>query len=101
MTTTKSELKAVEPHERDVVEKAHSRRKTSSTPRLILKENNLSIDHPDEDVGELLIMDAMGTEDHDFARAMVKQLAHATMSQGQFDENELNSMLSVVTSIKP
>src|SRR4051794_31822955 len=107
MITTKSELKAVEPddpmtnHERDLVEKAQSRRKTSSTPRLIVKENRLSIDHPDEDVGELLIMEAIGTEDPDFFRALVKQLAHAALSEGQFDENELNSMLSVVKSIKP
>src|SRR5207248_7082534 len=61
----------------------------------------LSIDHPDEDVGELLIMEAIGTEDHDFFRALVKQLAHAPLSEGQFDEDNLNSMLSVVKSIKP
>jgi hypothetical protein len=66
---------------------------------VILKANKLSIDHPDEDVGELLIMEAMGTWDHDLFRAVVKQLAHAATSDGKFDENELNSMLSVVTDI--
>ena len=51
----------------------------NTTPRLKIKNNKVSIDHPDVLVGELLMMDAFGTGDCDFM-----QDPEATGQRGQF-----------------
>jgi hypothetical protein len=57
---------------------------------------------PGDSLAELLMMDALGTGDHDFADGIVRQLANASGSPGRpADESDLNFMLSVVVGIKP
>src|SRR4051794_3484673 len=108
MTTKKSKPKAVTPdytmneQEQDVVNKALARYKGDRTPRLKVTENRVSNNHPNEAIGELLLMAAIGTEDRDFFRGMLFYLANAASLQGQPpDEIELNSMFSVLKDIKP
>ncbi len=68
------------------------------TPRVKLHENRTSLDHPDEDVGHALLMEALGTMDIDFLIGLLKQLADAGREN---DEDGLNFMLSVVKGVKP
>jgi len=56
-------------------------------------------DHPDELIGFLMLMEAIGTEDEDFASGLIKQLANAG-SRG-LDEEGTNFMLSIIKGIKP
>jgi hypothetical protein len=60
----------------------------------------ISSDHADEDVGGLLLMEALGTADPAFVQGMMLQLA-GVASQGQVHEDELNFMLSIVKGIAP
>jgi len=106
--TTKQETKAEEPlyilkpEERDPADKAMSRMMANTTPRLKIKNKTVSIDHPDMVVGELLMMDALGTGNRDFMHGILTQLSNAASSQGRpAKEIDLNFMLSVVTDIKP
>ena len=74
----------------------------SLTPRLKITNNEISTDHPNSTVGQLLVMDALGTGDPDFANGIMMQLANASGSPNRpADESTLNFMLSVVTGIKP
>jgi hypothetical protein len=59
----------------------------------------IAFDHPDPAVGEVHLMAALGTMDHDLHRGIVEQLGDAA-SYG-LDEQALDFMLSVVKSIKP
>jgi hypothetical protein len=61
----------------------------------------ISPDHPDEAVGHALLMEALGTADHDFGLGLLRQLANAGSQGKQIDEGGLNFMLSVVKGIKP
>jgi hypothetical protein len=52
-------------------------------------------------VGEMLLMDALGTAGLDFFNNLLDQLARAGSKGGQIDERGLNFMLSVVKGIQP
>jgi hypothetical protein len=52
-----------------------------TVPRLKLTKNGFSIDHPDQKVGERLMMEALGTTDRDFMYGILRQLANATRKQ--------------------
>ncbi len=58
-------------------------------------------DHPDIAVGQILLMEALGTTELDFLRGLLGQLANAGSQGGQVDEDGLNFMLSVVKGIEP
>ena len=62
---------------------------------------NIAPDHPDRAVGQVLLMAALGTADHDFFGGVVRQLGDASSRGGKLDERALNFMLSVVKGIKP
>jgi hypothetical protein len=79
-------------------------RPANPAPRLKLlnKEGpKLSPDHPDEAIGSLLLMEALGTADLDFVNSLINQLANAGSQGRQIDEDNLNFMLSVVKGIQP
>ena len=57
--------------------------------------------HPDPDVGHLLLMQALGTASVDFSHGLLEQLANAGSKGPTVDEPSLNFMLSVVTGIEP
>jgi hypothetical protein len=58
-------------------------------------------DHPDDTIGRLHLMEALGTTDWDFSNSLLSQFANASSRGGEIDEGGLNFMLSVVKSIKP
>ena len=61
----------------------------------------ISPDHPDAAVGYALLMEALGTADHDFGWGLLQQLANAGSQGKQIDEGGINFMLSVVKGVKP
>jgi hypothetical protein len=79
-------------------------RPANPAPRLKLLNKGgpkLSPDHPDEDIGSLLLMEALGTADLDFVKGFINQLANAGSQGRQIDEDDLNFMLSIVKGIQP
>jgi len=62
---------------------------------------SLSMDHPDNGLGQLLLMEALGTADYDFFHGLLLQLSNGSLRGGQVDERLLNFMLSVIKGIKP
>jgi hypothetical protein len=93
----------IRPEERGPAERALARMTAKTAPKLKLLKNDLiKIDHPNSLVGELLVMEALGTGDQDFMEGIVRQLSNASGSPKQLaDEPELNFMLSVVVGINP
>jgi hypothetical protein len=90
--------------EKTAIAKFDARKAASPAPRLRLlnkKVPKLSPDHPDEDIGFALLMEAFGTADEDFLNGLVGQLANAGTQKRQINERELNFMVSVVKDIKP
>ena len=68
-------------------------------PRMKVSELGILPDHPDQEVGIALLIEAVGTADPDFAFGLISQLADA--NGGKVDERKLNFMLSVVKGVKP
>jgi hypothetical protein len=88
--------------ERAAIEKVIDRHQTASpTPRLKILNKQVSIDHPEPVVGELLVMEALGASTREFMYGMLKHMANASSQGNQADENELNFMVSIVKDIKP
>jgi hypothetical protein len=89
------------PQERSTLE-TYLRRVSEHAPRMKVGEAaNLAPDHPEPAVGQVLLMAALGTADHDFYSGLVRQLGEACAQDGMVDEHALNFMLSVVKGIKP
>jgi hypothetical protein len=61
----------------------------------------LTYDHPDSAIGQVLLMEAIGTADYDFFFGLLQQLSNSSSRGGKVDERLLNFMLSVVKGIKP
>jgi hypothetical protein len=110
MRTKKSAPKATTPkykptaHEESVIRKL-APRVAGSAPRLKVLDQNgvpkISPDHPDRAVGQMLLMEALGTTDLDFFGGFIAQLANAGAQGRKIDEDMLNFMLSVVKGINP
>ena len=89
------------PQERSTLE-TYLQRISGHAPRMKVGEAaDLAPDHPEPAVGEVLLMAALGTADHDFYGGLVRQLGEACAQGGAVDERALNFMLSVVKGIKP
>lgn len=73
----------------------------SSTPRLTILNQKISLDHASEMVGYTLLMEALGTANFDFLNGLLDQLANAGTQGRQIDERGLNFMVSVIVGIKP
>jgi hypothetical protein len=73
----------------------------NAAPRMKLRDGRPAPDHPEQVVGEVLLMAALGTMDRDFLAGIVGQLADAATHDGKVNEQTLNFMLSVVKGIKP
>jgi hypothetical protein len=95
------------PHERAALEAYRTRAEERPlAPRLRVTEDDgattICPDHPKPDVGNVLLMDALGTRDWDFLQGFLAQLASAAGSKGgKVDGQTLNFMLSVVKGIEP
>jgi hypothetical protein len=111
MTKKKPEPNAATPYdkmtsrERTAIHKFLAQNNANPAPRLkVLNEKqavSIAPDHPDKLVGQMLLMDALGTADIDFYRGLLHQLANADSPAGQIDEHGLNFMLSVVKGVEP
>jgi hypothetical protein len=75
--------------------------KAAAFPRIKLTSHGFCIDHPDPELGEQLMADAMGVADRDAMHGILKQLVKASVSGEKPDEVNLSFMISMVKSIKP
>jgi hypothetical protein len=75
--------------------------KTAATPRIRLSSQGFSIDHPDRELGEQLMADALGVADRDAMHGILRQLVKASVNGGKPDDVNLSFMISTVKSIKP
>src|SRR6266581_5062218 len=75
--------------------------KAAAGVRVKLLPHGFSIDHPDPELGERLMADALGVSDRDAMHGILKQLVKASVSGGKPDEVSLSFMISMVKSIKP
>jgi hypothetical protein len=63
-------------------------------------EAKTAVDHPDEAIGTLALMRAIGTTDLDFFNGLIRHLINAS-KQDEASEGRANFMLSVVKGIEP
>ncbi|MBI5261676.1 MAG: hypothetical protein HY852_07645 [Bradyrhizobium sp.] len=75
--------------------------KAARTPRIKLKSNGFSIDHPDPELGEQLMADALGVADREALDGILGQLVKVSVNGGRPDEVNLSFAISMVKSIKP
>src|SRR6266853_5755415 len=80
---------------------ATDRTKAAATPRVKLLSHGFSIDHPDPELGEQLMADALGVADRDAMHGILRQLVMASVNGQRPDEVNLAFMISMVKSIKP
>jgi hypothetical protein len=75
--------------------------KAAAVPRIKLMSHGFSIDHPDPELGEQLMADALGVTDREAMHGIVRQLVRASVNGESPDEVTLSFMLSMVRSIRP
>jgi hypothetical protein len=75
--------------------------RAAATPRVKLLPHGFSIDHPDSELGEQLMADALGVADRDAMHGILRQLVKASVNGERPDEVNLAFMISMVKSIKP
>jgi hypothetical protein len=93
---TPREAAALDKFRKGHAERAPRIKAVKADGRLVLRP-----DHPDETTGHLLLMEALGTTDSDFATELVSQLANAGSKGSEIDEQGINFMLSIIKGIKP
>src|SRR6202163_2346781 len=69
--------------------------------RVKLSSLGFSIDHPDPELGERLMADALGVTDRDAMHGILRQLVKASVNGRKPDAVNLSFMISMVKSIKP
>src|SRR5450631_1044577 len=80
---------------------ATGRTKAAAAPRIKLLSHGFSIDHPDPELGEQLMADALGVADREAMHGILRQLVKASVSGESPDEVNLSFMISMVKSIRP
>ncbi len=75
--------------------------KTAAAPRIRLSSHGFSIEHPDPELGEQLMANALGAADREAMDGILRQLVRASVSGGSPDEVNLSFMISMVKSIRP
>ena len=75
--------------------------KAAEAPRIRLLPHGFSIDHPDPELGEQLMANALGVADREAMDGILRQLVKASVSGESPDEVNLSFMISMVKSIKP
>jgi hypothetical protein len=75
--------------------------KAAAAPRITLSSHGFSIDHPDPELGEQLMANALGVSDREAMDGILRQLVRASVSGGSHDEVNLSFMISMVKSLKP
>src|SRR4051812_47194564 len=72
-----------------------------AAPRIKLLPHGFAIDHPDPDVGEQLMADALGVGDRDAMDGILRQLVRASVTGNSRDETNLSFMIAMVKSLRP
>jgi hypothetical protein len=72
-----------------------------TVPRIKLMSHGFAIDHPDPELGDQLMANALGVADRDAMHGIIRQLVKVSVSGESPDEVNLAFMLSMVKSIKP
>jgi hypothetical protein len=75
--------------------------RAAAVVRLKLSSDGFSIDHPDPEIGEQLMADALGVADRDAMYGILRQLVKASVNGQKPDPANLAFMISMVESIKP
>jgi hypothetical protein len=75
--------------------------KAAAAPRIKFLPDGFAIDHPDPDLGEQLMANALGVADREAMDGILRQLVRASVSGGSHDEVNLSFMISMVKSLKP
>jgi hypothetical protein len=75
--------------------------KAAAVPRIKLLSHGFSIDHPDPELGEQLMANALGVADRDAMDGILRQLVRVSVNGGSADEVTLSFMISMVKSIRP
>jgi hypothetical protein len=75
--------------------------RAAAAPRIELLSHGYSIDHPDPELGEQLMADALGVADRDAMHGILRQLVKASVKDERPDAVSLGFMISMVKSIKP
>jgi hypothetical protein len=73
----------------------------STAPRIKLHSHGFSIDHPDPELGETLMANALGVADRDAMDGILRQLVRASASGGSVDEVNLSFMIAMVKNLRP
>jgi hypothetical protein len=80
---------------------ATSQAEAAAPPRIKLQPHGFSIDHPDPEIGEQLMINAMGVADREAMHGILRQLVRASVSGERPDEVNLSFMISMVRNIRP
>ena len=75
--------------------------RAAAAPRVELVSGGFSIDHPDAELGEQLMADALGVADRDAMHGILRQLVRASVNGEKPDAVNIAFMISMVKSIKP
>lgn len=73
----------------------------AAAPRLKLSSRGFSIDHPDPELGERLMADALGVADLDAMHGILRQLVRASVNGRKPDAVGLAFMIAMVEGIRP
>ncbi|MEZ5822339.1 MAG: hypothetical protein R3D82_16195 [Xanthobacteraceae bacterium] len=73
----------------------------TAAPRIKLLANGFAIDHPDPELGERLMANALGVADRDAMDGILRQLVRASVSGNRADETNLSFMIAMAKSLKP
>jgi hypothetical protein len=79
----------------------NDRSRSTASPRIKLYKRRIAIDHPDPQVGERLLAEALGAVDRDALHGILKQLVKASAIGQRPDEANLAFMISMMKSIAP
>jgi hypothetical protein len=75
--------------------------RAAATPKIKLLPQGFLIDHPDAELGEQLMADALGVADRDAMHGILRQLVRASVNGGKPDEVNLSFMIAMMKSIGP
>jgi hypothetical protein len=96
-----NDVKTIPAPDKTTAIAATDRSKAAVAPRLTFSPQGVSIDHPDPELGERLMSDALGVADPDAMHGILRQLVKASVIGEKPDAATLAFMVSMVENIKP
>lgn len=88
--------------ERSVIDRHEAKRDARRpAPRVKVQNGDISLAHVDSSIGTCILMEALGTTDHDFLVGLLDQLKETSTHANQVREVDFNFLLSVVKSVQP